>query len=56
MLTAAVAAGFKTIDAGYEIPKIGQLLDLLNLMAYDLHGKWEKITGHHTAMADDGGL
>jgi len=55
MLTAAVAAGFKTIDAGYEIAKIGQLLDILNLMAYDLHGKWEKITGHHTAMADDGG-
>jgi len=42
MLTAAVAAGFKTIDAGYEIAKIGQLLDILNLMAYDLHGKWEK--------------
>uniref|UniRef100_A0A7M5XLC7 GH18 domain-containing protein n=1 Tax=Clytia hemisphaerica TaxID=252671 RepID=A0A7M5XLC7_9CNID len=55
MLTAAVAAGFKTIDAGYEIAKIGKILDILNLMAYDLHGKWEKVTGHHAAMADDGG-
>jgi len=54
-LSAAVAAGYKTIDAGYEVAKIGQKLDFLNLMAYDLHGNWDKITGHHTAMADDGG-
>jgi len=54
-LTAAVAAGYKTIDAGYEVAKIGQKLDWLNLMAYDLHGNWDKITGHHTAMGDDGG-
>ena len=40
---------------GYEIAKIGKILDLLNLMAYDLHGAWEKVTGHHTAMAHDGG-
>ncbi|XP_057311442.1 chitotriosidase-1-like [Hydractinia symbiolongicarpus] len=54
MLTAAVAAGFKTIDGGYEIPKIAKYLDILNLMAYDLHGNWEKVTGHHTAMDFDG--
>merc|ERR1712033_115779 len=54
-LTAAVAAGYKTIDAGYEVAKIGQKLDWLNLMAYDLHGNWDKITGHHCAMGDDGG-
>lgn len=55
MLTAAVAAGFKTVLAGYEVAKIGNLLDILNLMAYDLHGNWEKVTGHHTGMDDDGG-
>merc|ERR1712226_1016974 len=55
LLSAAVSAGFNTIDAGYEVAKIGQKLDWLNLMAYDLHGNWDKITGHHTAMADDGG-
>jgi len=54
-LSAAVAAGAKTIDAGYEVAKIGQTLDWLNLMTYDMHGNWDKITGHHTAMADDGG-
>lgn len=55
MLTAAVAAGKTTIDAGYEIAKIGKILDVLNLMAYDLHGTWDGMTGHHTAMASDGG-
>jgi len=55
ILTAAVSAGFDKMEAGYEIAKIGKRLDILNLMAYDLHGNWEKITGHHCAMADDGG-
>ncbi|XP_057310495.1 uncharacterized protein LOC130648459 [Hydractinia symbiolongicarpus] len=54
LLTAAVAAGYSTIDKAYEISKLGQYLDLLNLMTYDLHGSWESITGHHTAMATDG--
>ena len=55
LLTAAVAAGKPTIDKAYEITKIGKILDILNLMTYDLHGSWETFTGHHTAMASDGG-
>ncbi|CAB4027262.1 chitinase-3 1, partial [Paramuricea clavata] len=50
LLTAAVPAGHKQIDAGYEVDKIAKSLDWINLMAYDLHGKWDKKTGHHTAM------
>jgi chitinase len=38
LLTAAVGAGKPTIDAGYDIPKVCQQLDFINLMAYDLHG------------------
>ena len=38
LLTAAVGAGKPTIDAGYDIPKVCDTLDLVNLMAYDLHG------------------
>ena len=53
LLTAAVPAGYKTIDAGYEVDKIARSLDWINLMTYDLHGKWEKMTGHHTAMFGD---
>jgi len=54
-LSAAVSAGFHQIDASYEVEKIGQLLDWLNLMAYDLHGDWDPVTGHNTPMASDGG-
>ncbi|XP_032235662.2 chitotriosidase-1 [Nematostella vectensis] len=50
LLTAAVAAGKATIDKAYEVDKIGQILDLINLMAYDLRGMWEPETGHHTAL------
>ena len=51
LLTAAVAAGYKKINKAYEVAKLGRLLDILNLMTYDLHGSWDPVTGHHTAMA-----
>ena len=35
--------------------KLGHLFDWVNLMTYDLHGKWDSVTGHHCAMGDDGG-
>lgn len=55
LLSAAVSAGFFQIDKSYEAPELGNLLDWLNLMTYDLHGDWDTITGHHTAVAFDGG-
>ena len=54
LLTAAVAAGEATIQKAYETDKLGPHLDLLHLMAYDLAGAWEPVTGHHTSM--DGSL
>ena len=56
LLTAAVSAGKATIDKAYEVAKLGPLLDILNLMTYDLHGNWDKVTGHHTSMAVVGNL
>lgn len=50
LLTAAVAAGKGNIDNGYEVAKICQDLDFINVMTYDLHGTWESFTGHHAAM------
>ena len=55
MLTAAVAAGKDTIDTAYEVDKLAPILDFVNLMAYDLHGSWENVTGHHTALVDPSG-
>ncbi len=37
--------GIETIDKGYEIQEISKYLDFINLMAYDLHGAWEKFVG-----------
>ncbi|XP_072552274.1 acidic mammalian chitinase-like [Salminus brasiliensis] len=50
MLTAAVAAGKETIDAGYEIAEISKYLDFISVMTYDFHGAWETFTGHNSPL------
>ncbi|KAG8175504.1 hypothetical protein JTE90_009138 [Oedothorax gibbosus] len=50
LLTSAVSAGQHTIDVAYDIPALGKYLDLINLMAYDFHGGWDKTTGHNSPM------
>ncbi|XP_073679515.1 acidic mammalian chitinase-like [Garra rufa] len=50
MLSAAVAAGKGTIDAGYEIAEIAKYLDFINVMTYDFHGSWESVTGHNSPL------
>ena len=41
------------IKKAYEIKKIKNILDWVNLLTYDMHGSWEKVTGHSSAMASD---
>ncbi|XP_028265606.1 acidic mammalian chitinase-like [Parambassis ranga] len=50
LLSAAVSAGKGTIDAGYEIAEIAKYLDFINVMTYDFHGTWERVTGHHSPL------
>ncbi|KAM4610682.1 acidic mammalian chitinase-like [Polymixia lowei] len=50
MLTAAVAAGKGTIDAAYEIAEIAKYLDFINVMTYDFHGAWDRVTGHNSPL------
>ncbi|KAM9612762.1 chitotriosidase-1 [Trichechus inunguis] len=50
LLSAAVPSARVYVDAGYEVDKIAQNLDFINLMAYDFHGTWEKITGHNSPL------
>lgn len=45
LLTSAIGAGYQTIDISYDIPALGQVLDLLNVMTYDYHGSWDNVTG-----------
>ncbi|KAL8597655.1 hypothetical protein ACOMHN_031590 [Nucella lapillus] len=50
LLTMAVAAGKETIDKGYEVAELSREVDFINLMTYDLHGSWEKQTGHSSPL------
>ncbi|GAB1598847.1 chitinase-3-like protein 1 [Argonauta hians] len=46
LLTIAAAVSKQTVDAGYDVPQIARNVDYIMLMSYDLHGAWEKLTGH----------
>ena len=50
LLTAAVAAGGKSVETSYEIAKIAKHLDFINVMTYDMRGVWDKQTGHHALL------
>ncbi|XP_076330487.1 putative chitinase 10 [Tachypleus tridentatus] len=50
LLTAAVSAGVKTIETAYDIPKVSQYLDIVNIMTYDFHGGWDNKTGHNSPL------
>ncbi|NXP51268.1 CHIA chitinase, partial [Heliornis fulica] len=50
MVTAAVAAGLSTIQAGYEIPELGKYLDYIHVMTYDFHGSWDRNTGENSPL------
>jgi len=50
LLSAAVSPGKKTIDSAYIVPKLNELLDIINLMAYDYHGGWEDRLGHNAPL------
>jgi len=50
MLTAAVGAGKQTVENGYEVAKIADILDYIGLMSYDLHGAWEDKTGFNSPL------
>ena len=50
LLTATVAAGEGKVDKAYEVGKICEASDFINLMAYDLHGYWDPVAGHNAPL------
>jgi len=52
MITAAVSAGFSTVEQGLDVPTMAKTLDLINVMTYDYHGWWEghAYTGHNSPL------
>lgn len=47
-LSIAVGASEKTASISYDIPRVSQHVDFINLMSYDLHGSWDNETGLKT--------
>ncbi|XP_056635629.1 chitinase-3-like protein 1 [Diorhabda sublineata] len=46
LLTAAVAGAVDKIESAYDVEKIMQYLDMINLMTYDYHGAFDNFVGH----------
>ncbi|MBB5017229.1 chitinase [Chitinivorax tropicus] len=49
LLTAALGAGHDKI-ANLEVPQFMATVDFANVMTYDFHGGWEKVSNHHAPL------
>jgi chitinase len=49
LLTIAAPGGYEKVDLT-EPDKYAQYLDWLNIMTYDIHGAWETVTNHQSAI------
>lgn len=48
LVTAAVKAAVAATTISYEVKKISEALDFVNLMTYDMYGSWNKVAGHNS--------
>lgn len=50
LLTLAMPAGIEYIDKGYDIPRLNEYLDFINLLSYDYHSSYEPAVNHHAPL------
>ncbi|XP_022243409.1 probable chitinase 10 [Limulus polyphemus] len=50
LLTAAVSASKRIIDAAYDVGSLSRNLDFINIMSYDYSGSRDKATKHHSPL------
>jgi chitinase len=50
LLTAALPATDLSIQRSFEIEKIVDILDMVNVMTYDLNGSWDNLSGHNSPL------
>lgn len=50
LLTAAVPAATFRINEGYDVPRLANALDFINVMTYDMHGVWDNYADHHAPL------
>jgi chitinase len=49
LITMAVPPGYSTAQ-NFELDKLANVLDWMNVMAYDYHGAWDNRTGHNAPL------
>ncbi len=49
LLTAALPAQ-ESATMNFEMEKVSRLLDMLNVMTYDLNGEWDSLSGHNAPL------
>uniref|UniRef100_A0A8C5P2Q3 Oviduct-specific glycoprotein n=1 Tax=Jaculus jaculus TaxID=51337 RepID=A0A8C5P2Q3_JACJA len=50
LVSAAVSGIPYIVQTSYDVRRLGRLLDFINVLSYDLHGSWEKFTGHNSPL------
>jgi chitinase len=50
LITAAVGATASAISVSYDVPALSKYLHFINIMAYDLHGAFDGITGENAPL------
>ncbi|XP_043513826.1 mucin-5AC-like isoform X1 [Frieseomelitta varia] len=50
LLTMAMPAGVEYIDKGYDVPRLNEHLDFINLLSYDYHSSYEPAVDHHSPL------
>ncbi|XP_070161615.1 uncharacterized protein [Polyergus mexicanus] len=50
LLSMAVPAGIEYIDKGYDVPRLNEYLDFINLLSYDYHSAYEPAVNHHSPL------
>ncbi|XP_077267426.1 uncharacterized protein LOC143900217 isoform X2 [Temnothorax americanus] len=50
LLSMAMPAGIEYIDKGYDVPRLNDYLDFINLLSYDYHSAYEPAVNHHSPL------
>ncbi|XP_041504605.1 oviduct-specific glycoprotein-like [Microtus oregoni] len=50
LLSAAVSGVPYIIQTSYDVRFLGRRLDFISVLSYDLHGSWERFTGHNSPL------
>lgn len=46
----AMPAGIEYIDKGYDVLRLNEYLDFINLLSYDYHSAYEPAVNHHSPL------